>query len=63
MRLIVLSLVFVLLSACAEQPNDDYQLTPDELQSAGSASMAQHENVITIYNSAEFVKAARKGSH
>lgn len=50
------------LTACAVQPNNDYDLTSDEMKNVGNATMVQQHNVPALYNHAEFVKAKPKGS-
>lgn len=54
--LIMLFLSCSFLAACAVQPNDDYNLTADEMKTAGSASMPEHQNVAQLYDHSEFIK-------
>jgi hypothetical protein len=53
---VLLMVVSLFLSACATQPTTNYDLSADEMQHAGAASLNQHTNIKTLYTNAEFVK-------
>jgi hypothetical protein len=64
MRLrIGLLLSFFLLSSCAIKPDHNYQLTPDEQASAGSATVNSQQNVAKLYNNAAFVSVKPDTTH
>lgn len=50
------------LVACAVQPNNDYDLTADEMKNVGNATMTQQQSVPTLYDHAEFAQTKAKGT-
>lgn len=58
---LMLVCVCTFLTACAVQPNDNYNLTSDEMKNAGNATMASQQNVPALYNHAEFAEKKLKG--
>ena len=57
-------LSFFLLSSCAIEPDDNYQLTPDEQENAGSATVnSSKQSVAKLYNKAAFILAKPETAH
>jgi hypothetical protein len=58
MKLLKFFMIFssvMLLTGCAIQPDNNYDLTPDEMKTAGSATINVQEKVPTLYAHAPYI--------
>lgn len=52
--------MLVLLVGCATQADHNYHLTPEEMKTAGSATITTKGNTATLYSTAQYMSPANK---
>ena len=58
--LLLLCVLFIVsLQSCATKPGSD-ELSPDELKTAGNATLTQQQSTKNMYNNASFVASTNK---